>query len=151
MSCNFIFYKIVMCTSPLLLSIAHSYIRIINQTKQVFLEMLIVTQLVKGNSRNIMEPKISLSHSQKPKLDPCPEHSTLSHAISLRSILIVSSSYLPMSSSQNFVYSLFHYVPYPPHPPNILFSTPLSNTPKFSLSVFLAIVKKDLPLQFFLV
>jgi hypothetical protein len=94
-----------MWTSPLLLSIAHTYIRIINQMKQVFLEMLIVTQFVTRNLRNIMEPKSSFPRSQKPNPDPCPGHFILSYAISLRSNLIVSSQYLPMSSSQNFVCS----------------------------------------------
>jgi hypothetical protein len=36
-----------MCTSALLVCTAHAYIRIINEMEQVFLEMIIVTQLVK--------------------------------------------------------------------------------------------------------
>jgi hypothetical protein len=59
----------------------------------------------------------------------------------------------------NICYALiFCYMPYASHPPitfslvvpNILISTPFSNTPKSSLVLSLTLVKKDLPLEYFL-
>jgi hypothetical protein len=65
-----------MCTTFAFHS-THTNIRIINQIKEVFLEMLIVNHLVKRDSWNIMESNT----------DHCPQQSTLSHAISLRFVL----------------------------------------------------------------
>jgi hypothetical protein len=70
-----------------------------------------------------MEPKRSFPHSQKPNTDLGPEQSTL-------------LPYMPRSSYQ--ILYVF-----------LLWALPISPTLKSSLYLFLATVKKDLPLEFF--
>jgi hypothetical protein len=76
--------------------------------------MLTVIQFVKRNSWNIMESKSSLPHSQKPNTDPCPEQSTLCHAISLRSRLILFS-HIRLDLPTKILYALLlHALPNSP-------------------------------------